>query len=358
MVTLDRSDGSATLDLYRAAVGPLHTDHYLKAFTRFDAAGKTGPGWNWSAALLSLNWLLLRQLWSHALAYVGALTTALLLFFGIGRLVFQLSDSSQWACMGAALLLACAIPGAWGNAWLYTACNQKMQTALAASATLDEACALLAQRASTRKHLGLLAAGNLALLAALAGLVLNGPSSGELPLKTARMERARAAPAGDTRSGLAAQNLVPTAAPAAPAASAMAPAASAQAVASAPLPAALPTAPALHAAPTRSSQGRVQAAAPVLAASAAVSAPAPASPPAPASGKFLVNVGLFADPHNARKAYAQLQDAGLPALSQEIRSAKGLRTRVRAGPFHSQAEAEGAAEKIRALHLDAVVFKP
>jgi cell division protein FtsN len=35
-----------------------------------------------------------------------------------------------------------------------------------------------------------------------------------------------------------------------------------------------------------------------------------------------------------------------------------VRTRVRAGPFDSQAEADSAAERIRALHLDAAVFKP
>ena len=74
--------------------------------------------------------------------------------------------------------------------------------------------------------------------------------------------------------------------------------------------------------------------------------------------KFLINVGLFADANNARNAYTKLQDAGLPALSQELQSAKGLRTRVRAGPFESQAEADSAAEKIRALRLDAAVVKP
>ena len=90
---------------------------------------------------------------------------------------------------------------------------------------------------------------------------------------------------------------------------------------------------------------------------AAASSAAHATAPA-ADEKYLVNVGLFADANNARNAYTKLQDAGLPALSQEIASKKGPRTRVRVGPFESRAEAERAAEKIRALQLEAAVFKP
>ena len=71
----------------------------------------------------------------------------------------------------------------------------------------------------------------------------------------------------------------------------------------------------------------------------------------------MINVGLFADDNNARNAFVKLQDAGLPALSQEIKSSKGKRTRVRVGPFETQPEADQAAERIRALQLEAVVFK-
>jgi DedD protein len=71
----------------------------------------------------------------------------------------------------------------------------------------------------------------------------------------------------------------------------------------------------------------------------------------------MVNVGLFANPDNANKAYARLQEAGLPAHSDALKSAKGALTRVRVGPFENQSEADSAAEKIRALHLDAAVVK-
>jgi cell division septation protein DedD len=75
------------------------------------------------------------------------------------------------------------------------------------------------------------------------------------------------------------------------------------------------------------------------------------------SRKFLINIGLFADDNNARNAIVKLQDVGFPVLSQEVKSSKGVRTRVRVGPFETQPEAERAAERIRGLQLDAAVFK-
>jgi DedD protein len=44
-------------------------------------------------------------------------------------------------------------------------------------------------------------------------------------------------------------------------------------------------------------------------------------------------------------------------VSQEIKSSKGPLTRVRVGPFETQTEADTAAEKIRALKLEAAVIK-
>jgi hypothetical protein len=72
---------------------------------------------------------------------------------------------------------------------------------------------------------------------------------------------------------------------------------------------------------------------------------------------FYINVGLFADESNARKAQSRLLNEGLPAFRQTLDSAKGARTRVRVGPFASRAQAESAASAIRALELDAVIFR-
>ncbi len=75
----------------------------------------------------------------------------------------------------------------------------------------------------------------------------------------------------------------------------------------------------------------------------------------PAAGRFVVNVGLFGDANNARNALVKLMDAELPVVSKEIRFPKGNRTRVQVGPFDTLAEADAAADKVRALELEARV---
>ena len=72
---------------------------------------------------------------------------------------------------------------------------------------------------------------------------------------------------------------------------------------------------------------------------------------------FAINVGLFADANNADRVLTRLVDAGLPAFIQVVDSPNGQRTRVRVGPFASRALADDAAVRIRALGLDAVVFR-
>lgn len=85
---------------------------------------------------------------------------------------------------------------------------------------------------------------------------------------------------------------------------------------------------------------------------AAVAAP---STPAANTGRFVVNVGLFADSNNARNALVKLMDAELPVVSKEVRFPKGNRTRIQVGPFDTLAEADAAADKVRALELEARV---
>ncbi len=92
--------------------------------------------------------------------------------------------------------------------------------------------------------------------------------------------------------------------------------------------------------------------------------PAPAVAPAvhkvPAAGMahgYYVNAGLFAVPANGRKAYDKLERAGLPVFTEVLNTSKGQRTRVRVGPYPTKAKADAAAKKVRALKLDANVFK-
>jgi cell division septation protein DedD len=72
---------------------------------------------------------------------------------------------------------------------------------------------------------------------------------------------------------------------------------------------------------------------------------------------FYVNAGLYAVPGNASKAFSKLESAGLPVFTEVITTKDGQRTRVRVGPYATRAKADAAAKKIRALKLDAIVFK-
>ena len=93
-------------------------------------------------------------------------------------------------------------------------------------------------------------------------------------------------------------------------------------------------------------------------AAASEPAPPPAKPTATKpTGRFIINVGLFAQDDNARRVTAKLREAGLPVVTQELQRASGSLTRVRAGPFATRAEADDAVQKIRALKLDAVVTR-
>ena len=75
-----------------------------------------------------------------------------------------------------------------------------------------------------------------------------------------------------------------------------------------------------------------------------------------ASGrKLYINVGIFADPANARRANDQLRKAGLPSAVDTLERPDNKRLqRVRVGPFTSAAQANEAAAKVRSLGLDAV----
>jgi SPOR domain/Protein of unknown function (DUF2628) len=162
--TLDESEVSNTEMLYRAAIGPVSTGYYAKRFLALEQATRFRPSWNWAAALLTLNWMVFRKLWSVALVYAGVVMVLALALFGIGRLVFQLSDTTELALAVLLAAVSMVVPGTLGNHWLHAACRKKIDSALANHAELADACAFLERHASKRKHMGLLAAANVALL--------------------------------------------------------------------------------------------------------------------------------------------------------------------------------------------------
>lgn len=92
-----------------------------------------------------------------------------------------------------------------------------------------------------------------------------------------------------------------------------------------------------------------------VAAAAAASAPA-AKPAADETGRFVVQVGAFADADKAREVRQKLEKSGLKTYTSVAKTADGERTRVRVGPFASRAEADKAAGKVKGLSLPAAVL--
>jgi DedD protein len=76
----------------------------------------------------------------------------------------------------------------------------------------------------------------------------------------------------------------------------------------------------------------------------------------PAEGRFVVQVGAFADAAKAKEVRTKLERAGLKTYTQVVETKDGPRTRVRVGPFGDKAQAESSAEKIKALDLPASIL--
>lgn len=74
------------------------------------------------------------------------------------------------------------------------------------------------------------------------------------------------------------------------------------------------------------------------------------------AGRFVVQVGAFADAAAAREMRAKVEKLGLKSYTQVVETSSGNRTRVRAGPFDSRDEAEKALAKAKAAGLNAVVL--
>lgn len=392
--------------LYRAAIGPVNAERYLPRFARFDALGRVRPGWNWAACACTLNWMALRHLWSAALVYVAAAEGLALLVFGVGRPMLQWPDTVQWGLIAVFATLAFVLPGLYGDAVLHTEIRKRIARALAATRTIPEACAQLSRQASSWKRLIGLALLNLVLVgaasaaywylpqgsltgdtpaapptlpvasepapvaaAASAPAPLSAPDPAPPPSPTAAPEAAASTPAPAESPASAAQDRAPeppAAPPVTPPQPQAAPQPPAKAPTSAPVKAqaqaqASNQPQAVRTVPRRPPEARASAPAMAsAAASAAPSAAASASPPLPEVGKapgFYINVGLFAEEANARRAQARLLNEGLPAFRQTLDTAKGPRIRVRVGPYPSAKEANAAAARIRSLKLEAVVFK-
>jgi len=75
-----------------------------------------------------------------------------------------------------------------------------------------------------------------------------------------------------------------------------------------------------------------------------------------ADGRFVVQVGAFADQAKAREARLKVERAGLKTYTHVAETKDGKRIRVRVGPFGTRAEADKAANKIKGLDLPAAIL--
>ena len=81
-----------------------------------------------------------------------------------------------------------------------------------------------------------------------------------------------------------------------------------------------------------------------------------ASAAAPGDGRFVVQVGAYADAAKAREARAKVERAGLKTYTHVAETKDGKRIRVRVGPFQTRGEADKAASKIKGLDLPAAIL--
>jgi DedD protein len=73
-------------------------------------------------------------------------------------------------------------------------------------------------------------------------------------------------------------------------------------------------------------------------------------------GRYVVQVGAFADPAKAREVRLKLESAGLKTYTQVAETKEGARIRVRVGPFSTKDEADKVALKVKSLKLAAAIL--
>lgn len=79
-------------------------------------------------------------------------------------------------------------------------------------------------------------------------------------------------------------------------------------------------------------------------------------PTAAADGRFIVQVGAFAEVTAAREARQKVEKLGLKTYTQVVETSGGKRIRVRVGPFASRDEADKASARIKSAGLSSAVF--
>jgi DedD protein len=67
---------------------------------------------------------------------------------------------------------------------------------------------------------------------------------------------------------------------------------------------------------------------------------------------FVVPLGAFTNPDNAKQVQERAASAGVKSYTENVKGQQGEQTRVRAGPFASRGAAEKARDKLKSLGLE------
>lgn len=76
-----------------------------------------------------------------------------------------------------------------------------------------------------------------------------------------------------------------------------------------------------------------------------------------AAETFYVQIGVYSDADNVKKLQDKLQAQGYKSFTETVATSKGEKIRLRAGPFNSRLEAEGALAKIKDSGLSGMVVR-
>lgn len=83
----------------------------------------------------------------------------------------------------------------------------------------------------------------------------------------------------------------------------------------------------------------------------------PSKPAAADDGRFIVQIGAYAEADKAREVRLKLERGGIKTYTQVAETPDGKRIRVRVGPFQGRADADKAAAKIKALNLPVSILQ-
>ncbi|MGH8729234.1 MAG: SPOR domain-containing protein [Burkholderiales bacterium] len=80
-----------------------------------------------------------------------------------------------------------------------------------------------------------------------------------------------------------------------------------------------------------------------------------AEKPSAQNDEFVVQLGAFSNPKNAKQTQNKLKSAGIKTYTETVESGEGKTIRVRAGPYSSREQAEKIRDRLKAMGYSGLV---